>query len=294
MKRFINVLVIGNGFDIDLGLKTKYSDFLNSEEFYSCIGNMKTKLGQYLKNAHETERWIDLEQQLKQFVCQEKSLKSDKFKRDFKILKEGLQLYLDKAQKTSLNDESLAYQLINKIKDEKTLIINFNYTDTVERLLNSFGSNSNIIHHQIHGSLASGDIVVGVEDEAKLPEDYKFLIKGLNGYKGDSHFQESFIKCNNLIIFGHSLGITDSSFFYDVFSLSDSNSSKSRAHRKVSIFYYGEDGNDNLNDRLMFFMGRNFRIITGGKYEKVDVENNTILPNDILYHRKGIRGLQYL
>ena len=29
-----NIFIIGNGFDLDLGMKTKYSDFANNEKYW--------------------------------------------------------------------------------------------------------------------------------------------------------------------------------------------------------------------------------------------------------------------
>lgn len=34
------ILILGNGFDIDLGLKTRYSDFANSEIWGNLIENI--------------------------------------------------------------------------------------------------------------------------------------------------------------------------------------------------------------------------------------------------------------
>lgn len=50
-----NVLILGNGFDLDLGLKTKYSDFTGSDEWrkYSSV---ESNLFQYLDAKKEIER----------------------------------------------------------------------------------------------------------------------------------------------------------------------------------------------------------------------------------------------
>lgn len=63
------LLIIGNGFDINLGLKTRYSDFMRW-----WISNDIVHIGsllEYLRNKfnkssnHDELRWIDLENELK-------------------------------------------------------------------------------------------------------------------------------------------------------------------------------------------------------------------------------------
>ena len=59
-KQEKNVLVIGNGFDLSLGLSTSYMDFVNSDEFQILL-NMQNQLAIYLKVNAELQNWIDIE-----------------------------------------------------------------------------------------------------------------------------------------------------------------------------------------------------------------------------------------
>ena len=60
------VLFIGNGFDLDLGLKTSYSDFIKWEKFESLTDN--NSLAKAIKKEHEIKKWIDLEAFLKNYI----------------------------------------------------------------------------------------------------------------------------------------------------------------------------------------------------------------------------------
>ena len=120
---------------------------------------------------------MDLEILLKQFVCNEINLKPENFKIDFKILIDSMSSYLRRVQVKPMNFNSLAYKLFKVICKEPTLIINFNYTHSIDQLSKLF--KSNIFHLQIHGNLTDKKIVVGVEDDAKIPDEFVFLIKGL-------------------------------------------------------------------------------------------------------------------
>lgn len=69
------LLILGNGFDLNLGLKTNYSDYMENvnpkDSFYN------SKLFNYLSNHLITSddkynyRWIDIENELKNYVVQE-------------------------------------------------------------------------------------------------------------------------------------------------------------------------------------------------------------------------------
>ena len=100
--------------------------------------------------------------------------------------------------------------------------------------------------------------------------------------------------CSNLLIFGHSLGITDSSFFNDLFEplLNDE---KLTLNKKLTIFHYGDESQDKLNINLIQLTGKqSIRKIVRGRFEFIDVEKISELPQDFLYRKKGFSGLENL
>lgn len=65
------LLIIGNGFDIDLGLRTRYSDFAKSKIWKKLMANTcgfdKDLLGA-LNAAKEKEAWFDIEKTMNDYV----------------------------------------------------------------------------------------------------------------------------------------------------------------------------------------------------------------------------------
>ena len=65
------LLILGNGFDIDFGLKTRYSDFANHPIWDNLMNEShafdQDLLGT-LKSAKETEAWFDIEKTMNDYV----------------------------------------------------------------------------------------------------------------------------------------------------------------------------------------------------------------------------------
>ena len=65
------LLIIGNGFDIDLGLKTCYSDFSKSNNWKTLMKDtysFDTDLLGVLLNAEEKDAWFDIEKTMNEYV----------------------------------------------------------------------------------------------------------------------------------------------------------------------------------------------------------------------------------
>ena len=58
----MTTLVIGNGFDLDLGMNTRYSDFAKSEYWPKDVSSSSHNLQQYLNERKDMDCWFDLEQ----------------------------------------------------------------------------------------------------------------------------------------------------------------------------------------------------------------------------------------
>ena len=98
-------IVIGNGFDINLGLPTSYKDFVKSSHFDDMIkrGN---ELAKYLKSKYELQNWIDIENELKTYSLE----RSDaSFKFNYQLLTFALINYLDNLDYSLMKRASAAY-----------------------------------------------------------------------------------------------------------------------------------------------------------------------------------------
>ena len=208
------ILVIGNGFDLNIGLKTSYYDFIQSTEFSE---QEKDSLFTHLEKEKKRNSWLDVELELSKYSNapdESKQKTPDSIYASFELLRKTLIAYLKREQEREIKQESKAYELIKNNFDDETIVINFNYTSTVQKILAREKINykpEQILH--LHGDLINNDIIIGVHDTCEVARGCSFLMKSAhtvdrkilrleslqNDYK-DFHF------------FGHSLGETDSSY----------------------------------------------------------------------------------
>ena len=245
------VYLIGNGFDLNCGIKSKYTDmytgYCNSKSNSKIIKDFKQHINQNFS------RWSDFEREIAVYgsaLTNERELLE--CVRDFKKYLSG---YLNKENEAfskkiaSLSsDYSVVSEFLNSFNafyydcgfpmsfirwmerrsgaGSDASIINFNYTNTIEILNSRTGnkkifSNSQIIH--IHGDLIHDDIVLGIDDISQLKAKYQVshnLERGLvkpafnKEYDNEKVVEaEHMIRQSDLICaFGMSFGITDNTW----------------------------------------------------------------------------------
>lgn len=230
-----NVLIIGNGFDQSLGLKTSYTNFIESEEFKR---NLTYPLFKYLYDQKQIKKWIDLEIELKNYAqANEKKMVSRDFYYDqFKELCISLKLYLQNLDYDTIDQKSDAANFLRENIIMDTLIINFNYTDTVTRIINNKYTAEEI---KMHGSYDK-DIIIGIEDNIALSKEFIFLKKSTSPIYPNVDCNEILSNAINIYFFGYSLGETDHSYFDRFFS--GISSIPSKGNKRITFFYYKENG----------------------------------------------------
>jgi hypothetical protein len=223
------LLIVGNGFDLNLGLKTSYADFIASEQFLEiCNSNNFAK---YLKSKIDIQRWVDIENEIPQYlsgnfidrdavidrespfgesciiingkkiaVYEAREFLTNnlkQFKTEYKEIKNTLVSYLQ-TQVISANldnyKDTEAYYLLSKVKNLGNLyVLNFNYTSSIEKLIRFMKVDAifgiNILH--IHGSIEDDGIVFGIQDEinSKIKES---LSEYPYVYKSSSIYLQSY------------------------------------------------------------------------------------------------------
>ena len=75
-------IIIGNGFDLDMGLKSRYSDFIKSPEWQEVVNGFHPYLHQsdyqshsliaQLQMASSDSQWFDIEEEIHKFVVAHK------------------------------------------------------------------------------------------------------------------------------------------------------------------------------------------------------------------------------
>lgn len=204
------VFIIGNGFDICLGLKTKYEDFYNYYLNKDTPENKPQikKIKEHLKADHSKEDgykyWSDLEIGMGNYTANFSSVKD--LKEAYYDLNDNLKAYIEEVNKKDLPStiksnkliEDLSYPykyLRTKFREDirkflkrwetssfETHIISFNYTDTIERILkmkdgnirlrDSYSQRSNTLYPiiHIHGTIDK-DPLIGVNDKMQIKNE---------------------------------------------------------------------------------------------------------------------------
>lgn len=247
------VLIIGNGFDIDLGLKSRYSDFAKSQLW---IDNIDAKINEYssdslmnsLFNAKNKENWFDIEQTMLDYVLNLMKLydktnyefDSNEDKKAYTLVCKLLKQYLiQESNSVSINKESIAVKMLNNICTSNifSTIYSFNYTD-IHKLFSEQGVGIFPQTYHVHGSLLEGnDIILGVECEDKiLPKEYTFLYKTSSDYYCSNNIYESLRQADDIVFFGHSIDGMDFKYFRKFFETQSSENADGYKRKYIRIF----------------------------------------------------------
>lgn len=232
------ILITGNGFDLNLGLKTSYQDFIVSDAFKSLL-KANNQLCLYLKNQQEVNNWIDIENELKQYsnsVCKDSN--RNIFRQEYQSLCKSLCDYLNNLDMSYIDDTSQAYKFITQ-KFERLLILNFNYTLSLEYLLDMNKLNHSII--KMHGTAKNNKIVFGVEDSARINVNDVFLKKSTCLWNEIIDIDSLLSDAKNIIFLGYSLGETDHHYFKDFFQTAAINNFMDKRQKNIFVSYYKED-----------------------------------------------------
>ena len=210
-----NVLVIGNGFDLDLGLPTSYGHFLDSQQFQNELNG--SQLFKRLLKVRDRQRWVDIEEELANHSSSF-SGDAESFHEEYRKLKDALMDYISSIEYSEIRQNSKAAEVVRRIyaSNDPMCVINFNYSDSLS-YIDGLGTEFN--HIRLHGSAKNQDIVFGVADSAQIKSDHIFLKKGAaKGLFREVFSHQIMNWCTGTVtFFGHSLGESDHTQFQDFF-----------------------------------------------------------------------------
>ena len=253
------IIILGNGFDLDLGLKTSYSDFAKSEFWQDLMAdnnhstNDQRLLG-FLKSKYDVEKWIDIEAALLEYALDKtenhRISNAEDDREDYKQLCQALKQYLIEQQKNYVPSPiSVARGLMWSFKSmtNASKLYSFNYTqlDVLGQKLNiSLGCDA--VH--IHGSLMDeGNLILGIDTNKTIDERYSFLYKTQNRQYRHTEILKDLRDKDEYIFFGHSLNGMDYSYFSSLFGqLSNNSLSTSR----LTIIAKNEDDENRFKNFL--------------------------------------------
>lgn len=244
-------LVIGNGFDLNLGLPTSYSDFY---KYYAEVNEEKNLIQKEI--ADKPEQWSDLELAIGKISTQYKNVNSyvedidnvsDELTKYLKVVDNlpiqdietiaktvydnlcSFSQFLDTPQKNNIN------RFLESISDKNKInldVITFNYTSVFEKIVQQWDDeaifdkirNCNI--HHIHQRLDESGILLGVNSPGQiantaLHNEYdvqvtvvKPIINSAFQLGVDSTCKETIEKAHLIILFGVSMGDTDKDWWH--------------------------------------------------------------------------------
>ena len=110
----------------------------------------------------------------------------------------------------------------------------------------------------MHGSVDLRHIILGVGDKRDLKDDYFFFYKISSPYYRFNRMIPDLQQSDEIIIFGHSLGINDYPYFMPFFyQQSDFKRYSDTGRKKITIFTYSESS--------MLEIKRHLRDLTGSE-----------------------------
>lgn len=281
------VLVIGNGFDLDLRLRTSYSDFVDSSFFkylndasIPCpveilegvdLNKMKMHpnvLASYIQDKKEHNNWVDLEECIREFCEQqlEEFVDKDALRKELFAIRYMLFHYLAKVVDYQFGEwnmffkNHIAYKLLDGIVKSAVdyQIWDFNYTFTCERLLELMQVPLQEINrslHYIHGQLYKENenerwpIVLGTNSTPKVQKICPSAVKSnASGYYDNCRaFKADLSNASAVVFMGHSMGSTDRPYF--------ANMLKSSKLEQVAIITKSESSLDEFRANMEIATG---------------------------------------
>ena len=156
-----------------------------------------------------------------------------------------------------------------------TTILNFNYTNIVQRIIEERLSWSNMRNREfkmqfknVHGTLSYGNVILGYNGAEKLKDDHNFFIEKSSN-KNYAEYNEILLGCDQVIIIGHSLGKSDEIMFKSLFS-----ATSTKKQPRILIFYYKKAGYDSLKRRIVEMTGGALNAMTNKRKIRLeDIDN---------------------
>lgn len=219
MDKNKTLIILGNGFDLDLGWKTSYNDFFRAKQNSIVTLNGMS----FIKNMVDGEYWYDLEGYIRHIAINEviNADELQKLNHFWLILSAQLEEYFHNKKIFTTNTKSCAFEFLKSITTYSD-IVSFNYTNPFIEC-NLASKDIAYIHNSIESSYSNeGRIKLGIdkgvlsENQYLSPSDISYILKSRENQIGDNLISK-WKNYENIIIYGHSIGITDSDYFKPLF-----------------------------------------------------------------------------
>lgn len=254
------VVIIGNGFDLDQGLKTSYKHFL-SDGVQPGVDERNVIIQTALDQG---ENWCDVEMALANVIAREAKLTQNKdrqedIKKSYVQVVRLLKAYIEGEQRhrqIKFDHSKPSYRMIEDLLRSEFAYIklfDFNYTNTIKSILEALPQKSNILHYKVHGSVDQDEIIFGVENysDVVIPSQFTYAKKSHSDlFYVETKISDELIGAHEIHFFGHSLGESDEIHFAKYFE-EVMRSEVNPINAKQSLIVY-LDPQDSDNCKLRF------------------------------------------
>ena len=257
-------LIIGNGFDLDLGLPSKYSDFMDSPEWRNILSGVRSSyhgeelnhsLIWYLHRGARDLNWFDIEEEIHRFIqehsdCTENEVRH--IRSDFDQLKKALKDYLNRVTMNfKAAENKIACQLIYHLTQCPLSMVEiyFNYTNAHMMLQRqTYYNPGQCTFTYVHGSLRNNDIVLGCDlyDKEEVNRSLSFMYK-YNMLKRTNHVARHILEAKEVIFFGHSVNEMDFCYFREFFRAA---SASPNPIRHLTFITYDDESERSIKDNI--------------------------------------------
>ena len=250
------LLVLGNGFDLNINYRTKYSDFARKVKLCWPFNEKTDGLGGYLQQRAGADEWLDLESSMLDYAsltCGEAKRNGDGYysidsdKEDFQLLVWSLRTYIKRMiDEDAVDTKSIAANVLRTIlRREDAKIYSFNYTNLKKIASALFVKDSrysrddfNLEYTPIHGCIETDDIILGVNNDAQLIDGYEFLIKNRQPHYRCTDLRQDLFSAKEITFFGLSMGKIDYPYFKDFWDSLSHGIVPKEQKRHITIFTY--------------------------------------------------------
>ena len=227
------VIVLGNGFDLDLGWDTSYKSFYIKHDGWKMHRRDEDDLFQYVIKQ-VPDNWFDFERTLHEYALhrsespfsKDDTYKIDRDIQDFNTFKAQLMDYISDGSKGPVRMDSHAYRLLvayveakkNKTSDKffPLKLFSYNYTPLLN-VIHQIDSSVKVGYIPVHGMVEKRNIIFGFHDDPNVPKEYRSLQKSMDENYQSSDIVTESLQAKTIIFFGLSMGYIDGVYFKNLF-----------------------------------------------------------------------------
>ena len=227
------VIVIGNGFDLDLGWDTSYKSFYEKHDGWKMHRRDEDDLFQYVIKQ-VPGNWFDFERTLHEYALhraqhpfpKDNTDNIDRDIQDYNTFKTQLIDFISEGSKGPVKKDSHAYRLLAayvEAKKNKTSnmffpikLFSYNYTPLLN-VIHQIDSSVKVGYIPVHGMVEKRNIIFGFHDDLGIPKEYRPLQKSMDENYVSSDVVRESLQAKTIIFFGLSLGYIDGVYFKNLF-----------------------------------------------------------------------------